>query len=204
MKTTLQKKISGSHYHGLSGTVTLYRLDANTGKYNKVGSGKKSSSSGAVSFSITRDGKYKLTYTGSSTTNGSTSYSAVWKTIGETLTRTDASIVAVPGSTTEYWVNATYVVGWNTEAWAGPVSVSFGPQHYDYDEPTDTYADGVSLYYSRSVKSPGTVEFNYKVSALELMGNIYSYTDLFIAGDDYIYAPAHVEIDETTAHLMLN
>ena len=84
MKATLQKKISGSHYHGMAGTVVLYRQNPESGSYAKVTS-KKAPSSGIVTFSISGQGKYRLSFATTKTMKAATSYSEVFKTIGVTI-----------------------------------------------------------------------------------------------------------------------
>ncbi len=74
----LQKKITSTHYHALSGTVKLYRYDPQARAYKLVASKKGSS----LSFSLPGRGKYKLYYAGSSKAKAATAYTAVYETIG--------------------------------------------------------------------------------------------------------------------------
>ena len=204
LKATLQKRISGTHYHSLSGTVALYRYDQNAEKYVKLAS-KKTSSTGVVTFSVPQDGKYKLYFATTSTMSSSTKYSSFKKTIGETLTAASLpTILPVSGEQGVYMVTMKFSVAWNTEAWAGPVTIYLGAQHYDYDGPTDVFTDGDTVDMYRTLKAPGVIEFNYKMTLADLMTYVYSSTKMYVDRNDYITVSAATgtETDEAVASYM--
>ena len=164
LKATLQKRITSTHYHGLSGIVKLYKLNLDTQAYAYTRISRKSSSAGSVTFPIAGRGKYKLYYAGSSTMRAATKYSTVFENIGLTVSAPTITFEQI-GTTARFWVNATYTVGWNTEAWdpmAEGAAVSLEMEAFFRDVPDEYEGDWV--WYQRDFMEPGTVEFNYKVA----------------------------------------
>lgn len=199
LRATLQKKISGTHYHGFSGTVKLYKWNLDTEVYDYTGLSRKSSSSGAVTFPIGTlaaagiRGKYRLSYAGSLTMKPATSYSTFKENIGLTVSIPDQTgdiTFERIGLTTNFWVNAKYTVGWNQEAWDG--AVSLGLQAFFKD--ADDY-EGDWVFYERDFMAPGTVEFNYKVDQTNVTDFPYLDTSAFAYVDD-VWSPYIVETPE--------
>ena len=201
LTATLQKK-SGTKYVALkSRTVKLYRYDLDLLR-NVYVTSKKTSSTGKVTFAITGRGKYKLYYAGSSTMKAATKYSTFYENIGlrivEQAPDVAAAITFEPiALTAKYWVNATYDVEWNTEAWDGAVALDFEAFFVDVDG-----SEGDWVWYKRDFMTPGPVEFNYKVDA-ENLGFPYlkTYANAFVdeIWDPYIIATPDVEYTSNVA-----
>ena len=195
LTATLQKK-SGSRYVALkSGTVKLYKYNLATKKYDLVTS-RKSSSTGGLSFPISSRGKYRFSYAGSSTAKAATAYTTVLESIGNTVSDPVITIEAIP-STTQYWVNVTYEVNWNTEAWDGPV-VLYHTGEFENLDASDNITDwSVWVEFEREILEPGTVEFNYKVEGTDRLDWLWSRAGAFVhpAFDPYLVlssrAPYH-------------
>lgn len=163
----LQKRVSGTHYHPLVGTVTLYRLNplyGSSGSYRRVGSPTKGSS---LTFSLPGRGRYKLYYAGTSTTKASTKYTGVYETVGLTLGDPDITFESVAGTTTQTWVNVKYNLSWNTEALDAVGMLYDG---WFEDAVGDEYTEWV--HYERERYTSGIVEYNYKVENADMMDYI--------------------------------
>ncbi len=185
----LQRKSSGK-YRAYVGTVKLYWFNPATKAYVLMSSKKGST----VSFSIAQRGRYKLRFSGSSKAKASTAYSDFYESVGLTLGSPTVSIEAIP-ATTKYWVNVSYPVSWNTEAFAGPATVSY-EAYFD---------DGVNeagwVTYYRDVTAPGTVEYNYKVEGAELLTTLNTWGSAFVEdylGGSHILTPATAEYSRST------
>jgi hypothetical protein len=179
----LQKRISATHYHALSGTVKLYRWDptaGDAGAYRLVASKKGSS----LSFSLPGRGKYKLTYAGSTAAKASTAYSAVYETIGVVVST--PVITIDPISATQYWVNVKYNLNWNTEAVNGPVVLVY--EGWFEDTADEVYT--AWIYCERDTSAPQAVEFNYKVASADVQPDLKTEGSTYV--DDW-YRGAYVK-----------
>jgi hypothetical protein len=183
----LQKRITSTHYHALSGTVKLYVWDMHDEVYAYTGLSRKGSS---VSFPLSGRGKYKLVYGGSSTTKASSRVSTVYENVGLTLSAPTVSITPVAGSLTQSWVTLAYTVGWNTEAWGGRVVVDTEAWFQN-----DVDYEGIWIRYENEPWAPGTVEFNVKVANTDIMLNLRSYAYAYVDEwyDPYVIASAYVD-----------
>jgi hypothetical protein len=156
----LQKK-SGSRYVGFKGSVRLYRLNPDTGKYVYVAT-KTSSSSGALSLSVPMRGKYKIAYAGSSKLKACNGYTTLKEAIGDTIAMvgTPTYTPIAGGPPYMWWITVRYDVNWNTAAWDGPVVLDFEAE-LENEPFDDDWRDWVA--FRREIFTPGTVEFNWKV-----------------------------------------
>jgi len=187
----LQKK-SGSRYVALkSGTVKLYLYNDATRRY-EYKSSPRSSSTGVVTLTIPRRGKYKLYYAGSSTMKACTGYTTIKESIGVVLSAPLVSLNYVSG--TSHLVQVGYDVTWNTAAWDGTVLVCSENQ---FQDATTYYASNyVDAYvdHDREVASPRVVLFQYLVDATEFEGLGYVGTfSRAYTWDSYIVTPGAVE-----------
>jgi hypothetical protein len=176
----LQKRVTSTHYHALSGTVKVYRYDVDDSLYHYVM--KRTGST--ISFPMPSRGKYKFVYSGSSTMKPCTAYSTLYEDIGFELAATGMSVT--PFSPTQSWITFTYTASWNTNAWTAPVWFS-----------SDMYfgtTESVWVYYERRLQAPGAVEFTFKIDNSEILPELWdsarayiSYRDdLFIIDSDWL------------------
>jgi hypothetical protein len=171
----LQKRVSGSHYHALTGTVKVYKWDLDDEAYYFVMSRKGST----ISFPMPERGKYKFVYSGSSKLKASSAYSTVLEDVGFALTSTGFSVAPVVGTTTQTWVTVSYTADWNVNAWDW--RVWFGAD-LDFG---NTEAERV--YYERWLKAPGAVEFTFKVNNVDLLPILYDTAWAYVADRDDPY-----------------
>jgi hypothetical protein len=169
----LQRRISGSHYHALSGTVKVYRWDVDDEAYGYLMSKKGST----ISFSIPERGKYKFVYSGSGTMKPCTAYSTIMEDVGFTIVSDGMTVT--PVNATQSWITVAYTVGWNTTAWDWRpwfgADLDFG----------NTEADNV--VYQRWLKAPGAVEFTFKVNNVDILTQLYDNAWAFVDPDDDPY-----------------
>jgi len=169
----LQKRITSTHYHALSGTVKLYRYDVDDHIYRYVMSRRGST----VSFPIPGRGRYRFVYSGSSTMRSCTAYSTVFEDIGFDVAFSGISVT--PASPTESWITLTYTADWNTAAWDGRVwfgsDMSFGT------------TESEALYYERWLKAPGAVEFTFKIDNADIEPVLYDSAIAYVDDDDDPY-----------------
>jgi hypothetical protein len=188
----LQRKISGTHYHALSGTVKVYRYNPDTGLYVYKTSRKGST----VSLPIPERGEYKLVYSGSHTTKACTAYTTVYETIGDTITGPTISIDAVEGSLTQSWVTLKYIVGWNAAAWDD--AVVFTCEAWFENDFGD---QGAWVYAERKMVETGTVEFDFKVENSELLARLKSKGKILMEYfDPYILPASEIIVDWPVPH----
>jgi hypothetical protein len=205
LSATLQKRITSTRYHGLSGTVRLYKYNLDTHVYDYTGLSRKSSSTGKVTFPIGNRGKYRFYYAGSSTMKAATKYSTVFEDIGLTVSTPDQPgdiTFTQIGTTDTFWVNVVYTVGWNTSAWDPTVppdngSVTLDMEAFFRDE-ADT-SEGDWVWYRRDFMEPGPVEFNFKVDVSQVTGFKVFDTSAFAYVDD-IWDPYIVPFPNDPAH----
>jgi hypothetical protein len=157
----LQKRITSTHYHALTGTVKVYLYDVDDEAYYFVMSRKGST----ISFPIPGRGKYKFVYAGSGTMRSCAAYSTLIEDIGYALATNGVSVTAVSGSATQSWVTLSYTVGWNTNAWDD--RLWFGSDMWFGN------TEAESLYYERWLKGPGTVEFTFKVNNVDILPHLF-------------------------------
>jgi hypothetical protein len=178
----LQKRITRTHYHALTGTVKLYQWDDYDEVYYYTGISRRGSS---VSLPLPGRGKYKLYYAKTSKTLASSAYATVYEDIGLTLDVPEITLSAVESSSTQSWVTITYAVNWNPEAWSGRVVVA--TESY-FEDPLDDLYEGVWIYYENEALAPGSVEFNYKVANADALGVLASDGNAYVLDyyDPYI------------------
>jgi hypothetical protein len=181
LSAQLQKRITATHYHALSGAVKLYRYDTATGKYLYVGHRDGST----VSLSIPQRGKYKLVYAGSATAKPCAAYATVYETIGDTIASPSFTFDAVQGSATQSWVTLRYVVGWSTAAWSDAIVFTCEAWFEDHAE-----AQGVWVYAERKMVAPGPVEFSFKIENSEKLGHLKADGKIYMEYFDPYIRPA--------------
>jgi hypothetical protein len=169
----LQKRITSTHYHALSGTVKFYRYDVDDHIYRYVMSRRGST----VSFPIPSRGRYKFVYAGSSTMRSCTAYSTVFEDVGFDVAFSGISVT--PASPTESWITLTYTAGWNTAAWDG--RVWFGSDMWFGTTESET------LYYERWLKVPGAVEFTFKINNADIEPVLYDSASAYVDERDDPY-----------------
>jgi hypothetical protein len=179
----LQKKVTSTHYHALTGTVKVYLYDVDDRAYYLVPITRKGST---ISFPMPERGKYKFVYAGSSTTKPSTAYCTVMEDIGFVIGHGSVSVTPVGGSLTESWVTHTFTAGWNTTAWDW--RVWFGADMWFQTSDSET------LYYERWLKGPGTVEFTFKINNVDILEYFFDNAYAYVADwDDPYIAEGTVE-----------
>jgi hypothetical protein len=189
----LQKRITGTHYHALKGTVKLYRYDPNVPSYKQVSSKTGSS----LTFSLPGRGKYKLYYAGSTSTKSATALTGVYETIGATLGTPVVQFSSVDGTTTQTWVSVKHDVSWNTDAAKGPVWVSC--EGWFKDSADTLYSTW--FFYEREYHNPRTVEFNFKAESSDMLDFLVTEGHVYMAWwdrGDYVKTPAPLRHTEAS------
>lgn len=180
----LQKRITSTHYHALSGTIKLYRYDPVQRAYKYVT--KKTGST--VTFKLPGRGKYKLYYAGTTSTRSATAYTKVYETVGLAISAPVIAIEPIP-ATTQSMLSVTYRINWNKEAVPRVILVH---QSAFWEGETD----GSWIWFEHRCDTTGTVEFNHKVENSEIMDNLWSWRWSYVEPDlrgDYVKTPAGVE-----------
>lgn len=154
----LQKRITSTHYHALFGTVNLYVQEPGGPGYHWIATKRGST----VTFSLPRRGKYKIYYSGTSTTRPATAYTEVYETVGFEITTPSVSVTAVPGTDSPV-LRVVCRVWWNESA----VPRLWLKQQTDlYAD--DTYDDPAArLRFEHECVSPGVVEFLHPIEGWE-------------------------------------
>ncbi len=187
----LQKK-SGSKYVGLKGTVTYWWWDVNAGDNGAYVSKhtSKSSSSGTFAVSFGHRGKYKMTFSGSSTTKACTAYTYVYESVGAELTELTPSLELV-GST--YYAVIRLGVTWNQAAtdWFDDTMMVSNMNVLESDIDDPNYTRGPLRFQDHEMFEPSdSVEFRYKIAGYEAdLASMYSTCRATGFSDSYILGP---------------
>ena len=192
LKAKLQKK-SGSRYVALRGSVKVYRYVLASKSYSYVGT-KKTSSTGSVSLTIPKRGKYKIVYAGSSAMKASTSFSTVREMIGYFIGEPTVTFNWIDGTVNDM-VELRYDLNWNTAAWDGPVTLCYRAWFEGLYMGQNSY--DVWVDFDRETFSQGSVLFDYQVDTDELLSVMKTHAQAYVdpSLDPYI-APSPVLVRE--------
>jgi hypothetical protein len=172
----------GSKYYSLSGKVTLYFVNPETDKLERI----TSETGKSVGFALTKRGEYRLVYSASSKSKYKSAKATTRRWDEIAAAPVEPTVEVTPIDDTYSRVSVTYDVDWNTEAYAGPASFSY--VGFYVDDPEDySSIPRLMAVFNRDVEAPESVEFTYRVKTAQAVGTLITFADLSFA-DPFVVA----------------